>query len=159
MGAPELIAHFRIVEKLGQGGMGVVYRAKDEKLGRDVALKVVRSDAVGDDKARRRLLREARAAAAITHPNVATVYEVGEADGRVFIAMELAHGETLRERMRGRRLGALEATRIARDIARGLARAHEAGVVHRDLKPDNILLLSDVEGDFVKILDFGLAKL
>jgi serine/threonine-protein kinase len=151
----ERIAHFRIDGKLGQGGMGVVYRATDERLRRTVALKVLRPEAIGDDKATMRFLREARAAAAITHPNVATVYEVGEADGVVYIAMELVEGLTLRKRISQRKPGINEALRIARDIARGLARAHEAGVVHRDLKPDNIVVTKD---DEMKILDFGLAK-
>jgi tetratricopeptide (TPR) repeat protein/predicted Ser/Thr protein kinase len=149
------LSHFHIDAKLGSGGMGVVYRATDTKLRREIALKVLPESVAADDERRRRFLREARAAAAVTHNNIATVHEVGEADGYVFIAMELVEGESLRERLRAP-LPHREALRIARQIARGLARAHEKGVVHRDLKPENVMITP--EGD-VKILDFGLAKL
>jgi len=149
------LKQFRVISKLGEGGMGAVYRAMDETLQREVALKVLPESLAGDEERRRRFLREARSAAAVTHPNIATIYEIGEAEGQVFIAMELVLGDTLRERMEpGLTHG--EAVRIAREVARGLARAHEKGVVHRDLKPENVMVTS--EGD-VKILDFGLAKL
>src|SRR3984957_8852782 len=149
------LAHFRIVEKIGEGGMGVVYRATDEKLRREVALKVLPESFAKDEDRRRRFLREARSAAAITHANIATVHDVGEADGHVFIAMELVEGETLRVRIeRGLSIG--DSVRIAKEIARGLARAHEKGIVHRDLKPENVMI---TRHDEVKILDFGLAKL
>ena len=151
----QTIAHFRIEAKLGEGGMGVVYRATDETLRRHVALKVLPESVASSPERRLRFLREARAAAAVTHNNIATVHEVGEADGHVFIAMELIPGETLRDKM-APGLTHVEAVRIAREIARGLARAHENGVVHRDLKPENVMVTPD--GD-VKILDFGLAKL
>jgi tetratricopeptide (TPR) repeat protein len=154
--APERLGQFRIDGRLGEGGMGIVYRAEDEKLGRPVALKVLPRAMGDDDESRRRFLREARAAAAINHPNVATVYEVGEADGRVYIAMELVEGETLRDRMLRAPLTVPETLRVARAVARGLARAHARGVVHRDLKPENVML--DREGE-PKILDFGIAKL
>lgn len=151
------LGQFKILERIGSGGMGTVYRAEDEKLRRVVALKVQRAER--DERRRRRFLREARVAASITHPNVATIHEVGEADGRVFIAMELVHGVTLRAKLlraaRGR-LAIEEALRIARDIARGVARAHALGVAHRDLKPDNVMLLDEDES--IKVLDFGLAK-
>jgi serine/threonine protein kinase/tetratricopeptide (TPR) repeat protein len=150
------LAHFRLVAKLGEGGMGVVYKATDEKLRRTVALKVLPEALASDDGRRRRLLREARAAAAVTHPNIASVYDVGEADGRVFIAMEYVEGETLRDRLRCGALAVPIALGIALQIARGLAKAHQANVVHRDLKPDNVMV---GENDHVKLLDFGLAKL
>jgi DNA-binding CsgD family transcriptional regulator len=147
------IGPFRIVARLGSGGMGVVYRARDERLGRDVALKVIASDAEDDGPSRARFALEARAAAAINHPNVATIYEVGEDDGRVFIAMELVLGITLRERLSAGAMPVAEAVAVARGILHGLARAHDRGVVHRDLKPDNVML-----GETVKLLDFGLAQ-
>jgi len=127
------LGHFLIEAKLGEGGMGVVYRATDEKLRRQVALKVLPDSFANDEDRRRRFLREARSAAAVTHANIATVHEVGEADGHVFIAMELVEGETLRARID---LGMTveEDVRVAKEIARGLGRAHEKAIVHRDLK-------------------------
>lgn len=148
------LGHFRIDAKLGEGGMGIVYRATDETLRREVALKVLPESLAADPERRGRFLREARAAAAVTHNNIATVHEVGEAGGHVFIAMELVEGQTLRDRM-APGLPRVDAMRFAREIARGLARAHEKGIVHRDLKPENVMITPD--GD-VKILDFGLAK-
>jgi len=146
---------YRVVDLLGRGGMGVVYRAVDTRLSREVALKVLPGSVAGDER-RRRFLREARSAAAINHPNVATIYEVGEVDDHVFLAMELVEGETLRVRIAAGALGIDEGARIAREIARGLAPAHAKGIVHRDLKPENVMLTA--LGD-VKVLDFGLAKL
>jgi serine/threonine-protein kinase len=151
---PERLAHFRVVGRLGRGGMGVVYRAEDEKLRRAVALKAL-PDTSRDDERRQRFLREARSAAAVAHPNVAVVYEVDEADGRVYIAMELVEGENLRTRLDRGRLDTASAMDIARQIGRGLAAAHEKGIVHRDLKPENVML---TPGGVVKLLDFGLAK-
>jgi len=153
---PERIAHFRVLGRLGHGGMGVVYRAEDEKLRRQVALKVLPEAVANDEERRTRFLREARSAAAINHPNIATIYEVDETDGRIFIAMELVEGGTLRARLAKGAVTVSEVVRLARGIARGLARAHARGVVHRDLKPDNVMLTEDGEP---KILDFGLAKL
>ena len=150
------LSHFRIIEKIGEGGMGVVYRAEDDQLRRPVALKVLPPELVGDEERRLRFLREARAAAAVTHPNIATVHEIGEADGVVFIAMELVEGRTLTEAIGGRPLPVKEALRIGIEVAEGLAKAHAAHVIHRDLKPDNIIVAPDGR---VKILDFGLAKL
>ncbi|HTR97875.1 MAG TPA: serine/threonine-protein kinase, partial [Candidatus Acidoferrales bacterium] len=150
------IAHYRVEAKLGQGGMGVVYRARDARLGRDVALKVLPASVAADGERRARLLREARSAAAVNHPNIAAVYDVGESEGRVYLAMELVEGATLRERLAAGALPAQQAVRIARGIAAGLARAHEKGIVHRDLKPENVMIGRD---GAVKILDFGLAKL
>ena len=150
------LSHFRILAEIGKGGMGVVYKARDEKLRRDVALKVLPPELVGDEERRARFLREARAAAAINHPNIATIHEVDEADGVIFIAMELVEGKTLRSLIRGRSLHIPDALKIATGIAAGLAEAHKAGVVHRDLKPENIIVR---ENHQPKILDFGLAKL
>ncbi len=153
---PTRIAHFRILGRLGQGGMGIVFRAEDETLGRTVALKVLPPGFEADDERRKRLLREARAAASVSHPNIAAVYEVGEADGHVFIAMEHVEGRTLREMVAGGALAIPTAIHLALQIARGLAKAHAASVVHRDLKPDNVIVGDD---GHVTILDFGLAKL
>ncbi len=114
------LSHYRLVEKIGEGGMGVVWKARDEKLRRDVALKVLPAKLVEDPERRRRLLREARSAAAINHPNIATVHEVDEADGTVFIAMELVEGKTLRSLLGGKPLAIPEALRIATEIAEGL---------------------------------------
>jgi tetratricopeptide (TPR) repeat protein/predicted Ser/Thr protein kinase len=152
----EQLSHFRILEKIGEGGMGVVYKAVDEKLGRNVALKVLQQDAVGDESRRLRFMREARAAAAVTHPHIATIHEIDEADGQIFIAMELVEGQTLDRYLGGRPPGMRDGLRIAIEIAEALARAHKAGVVHRDLKPQNIIVGGD---GHAKVLDFGLAKL
>jgi serine/threonine protein kinase len=157
------LSHFRITAKLGEGGMGVVYRAEDETLRRPVALKVLPPELVANEERRLRFLREARAAAAVTHPNIATVYEVGEAPGEsgqgpdiVFIAMELVEGKPLSALIGGRPLPVKGALRIGTEIAEGLARAHKAKVIHRDLKPVNVVIGED---GHAKILDFGLAKL
>ena len=156
--APEgrSVAHFRILEKLGEGGMGVVYRARDERLQRTVALKLLPPDVARDESRRLRFLREARAAAQVSHPAIAAIHDVGEADGSVFIAMELVEGRTLREHQAGSPLPAEQVVRFATQIAEALERAHAAGVVHRDLKPDNVIVQPDGR---VKLLDFGLAKL
>ncbi len=150
------LGHFRVVARVGVGGMGIVYKAFDERLHRTIALKLLPDEAIREESHRRRFLREARSAAAVSHPNVAAVHDVGEADGHVFLAMEFIEGRTLREEIARGRLDLAECTRIARGIARALAKAHEKGVVHRDLKPDNVMLNEDRE---VKVLDFGLAKL
>jgi serine/threonine protein kinase len=150
------LGHFRIVARLGEGGMGVVYRAIDERLRRPVALKVLPDEAMRDEGRRRRFMREARSAAAVVHSNVAAVHEVDESGGHVYIAMELVEGTSLRQELARTRLAIPETVRIAKGIARALAKAHEKGIVHRDLKPDNVMLNEDRE---VKVLDFGLAKL
>ena len=153
---PTQLAHFRIVGRLGAGGMGIVYRAVDEKLRRSVALKVLPSALEADPARRRRFLREARSAAAITHPNIAAIYEIGEAEGRIFIAMELVEGQSLRSRIARGPLPVAEGVQVARQLLDALASAHDKGVVHCDLKPDNVMI--DARGH-VKVLDFGLAKL
>ncbi|HET9529735.1 MAG TPA: serine/threonine-protein kinase, partial [Blastocatellia bacterium] len=150
------IAHYRIIEPLGAGGMGAVYKAHDEKLDRTVALKLLPPEAVAQEDRRRRFLQEARAASALNHPHILTVYEIGEAGGIPFIVMEYVEGETLRRRIGSRSLSTAEALDFAIQIAEGLAKAHEHGIVHRDLKPENLMISRD---GYVKILDFGLAKL
>ncbi|MFB3140866.1 MAG: serine/threonine-protein kinase, partial [Candidatus Acidiferrales bacterium] len=133
------LSHYRIVEKIGAGGMGEVYRAHDEKLDRDVALKVLPAATLGDDTARARLLREARTASALNHPHICTVHEVGKADGQVYIAMEFVEGKPLSELVRGQGLPVETALRYGSQIADGLGHAHERGVVHRDLKSANVV--------------------
>jgi serine/threonine protein kinase/Tfp pilus assembly protein PilF len=167
-----LRSRYRILEKIGSGGMGVVYRAEDVTLGRTVALKMLPEGSLGRADRRARFLREARAAAALNHPRICTVYEVGEftsdsgaggdpggaawAEGTPFIAMEFVEGRTLRSLLASGPLAVEEALRIARDVADGLACAHAAGIVHRDLKPENIMVGEDGRA---KILDFGIAKI
>ncbi len=151
-----MISHFRIVEKLGQGGMGVVYRAEDIALGRLVALKFLPADDARDPQSLERLRSEARAASSLNHPNICTIYEIGEADRQPFIAMELVEGKTLRELVLSSSLPMRTAIEIAAQVADGLAKAHEASIAHRDLKPENLMVTHD---GLVKILDFGLAKL
>lgn len=151
------ISHYRIVDQLGRGGMGVVYRAQDTRLPRAVALKFFPRDLVGDPEAVKRFEREAHAASALDHPNICTVYEVDEAeDGRTFIAMACYEGGTLKERLAGGPLPLEEIVRIGSQITSGLAEAHRKGIVHRDLKPANIIITND---GVVKIVDFGLALL
>jgi serine/threonine protein kinase len=155
--AGRTLSHFRVQEPLEAGGMGVVYRAEDTRLGRAVALKFLLPHHVLDPSAKQRFLQEAWTAGALDHPNLCTIYEVGESeDGRLFLAMPLYPGETLKARLeRDGALPVAEALAIARQIAQGLACAHAAGIVHRDLKPGNVMLLPD---GTVKILDFGVAK-
>ncbi|MFQ5816993.1 MAG: protein kinase [Terriglobia bacterium] len=152
----QTISHYRITAKLGEGGMGAVYRAEDLKLQRAVALKFLPAELAADPQARQRLLKEARAASRLNHPHIATIYEVGEADRVSFIAMELVSGESLKQVLLHGVLPATQLLDVARQIAEGLHEAHQAGVLHRDIKPGNIML--DAKGR-VKILDFGLAVL
>ena len=152
---PFTLAHFRVVDLIGEGGMGRVYRAEDTNLQREVALKLLPAGVTADKARRRRFLREARTAAGLTHPNIATVFEAGEAEGRVFLAMELVRGRLLREMLRQGPLPVPRAIAVARDIAGALAEAHRARVVHRDLKPENVMITAQ---DTVKLLDFGLAR-
>lgn len=154
--APTQIQHFRIERVLGRGGVGVVYLATDERLGRAVALKVLSDVELSDTVSRERFIREARVAASLRHPNIATIYEVGEASGTPFIAMEFCEGEPLSSRILRQPLTADEFLSVAEQIAAGLAAAHRGNVIHRDIKSANIMLEPDGS---VKILDFGLAKL
>lgn len=154
--AGQVASHFRIADLLGVGGMGIVYRAEDLRLRRTVALKFLHPEYSFDSTAKARFLLEARSVAALDHPNICAVHEVGESDGRAFIAMPCYAGETLRARLaKERTLPPAQAIEIAMQVARGLACAHDAGIVHRDLKPANLLIVPD---GTVKILDFGLAK-
>jgi len=150
------ISHYKILEKIGEGGMGVVYKAKDTKLKRTVALKFLPSQFMQDKQARERFLREAQAAAALDHANICTVHEIDEAEGQTFIAMNYVSGQSLQEKIAHSPLATGEALGIALEIAAGLKEAHARGIIHRDIKPGNILLN---EKGQVKITDFGLAKL
>jgi predicted Ser/Thr protein kinase len=150
------LKHYVVEEALGKGGMGEVYRARDTRLERSVALKVLPAEFTRDEDRKRRFFQEARAASAVTHPAIAQVYDVDEADGVAFIVMELVAGKNVRALIQGRELDLLGALAVGIQAGEGLAKAHEAGIVHRDLKPENIMVTPE---GHAKILDFGLAKL
>src|SRR4051812_1801801 len=150
------LSHYRIVSKLGAGGMGEVYLAQDTKLDRKVALKILPADVASDGNRMERFVREAKSAAALNHPNIAHVYEIGESDGTHYIAMEFIDGVTLREKIHRDGTSLPKLLKYLTQVAEGLTKAHTAGIVHRDLKPDNIMITRD---DYAKVLDFGLAKL
>jgi eukaryotic-like serine/threonine-protein kinase len=155
--AGQTVSHYRVAEKLGGGGMGVVHRAEDVKLRRSVALKFLPADLTGDDEAKRRFIIEAQAASALDHPNICTIYEVDETpDGQLFLAMAYYEGETLKKKIARGPLTIVDALDIAIQIGQGLGKAHAADIVHRDVKPANVLLTTD---GFAKLLDFGVAKL
>ena len=151
-----MLGPYRIAGIIGEGGMGVVYRAKDTRLGRDVAIKVLTHVAIEDQERLQRFEQEARATGILNHPNLLTIYDVGREGGTPYIVSELLEGETLRERLGRGALAPRRAVDAALQIAQGLAAAHEKGVIHRDLKPENIFLTRDGRA---KILDFGIAKL
>jgi len=150
------IQHYQIVETLGRGGMGVVYKARDTHLDRFVAIKVLPPEKVSDPERKRRFAQEAKAASALNHPNIVHIYDVAEADGIQFIAMEYVPGKTLDQIIGRKGLRLSEALKYAIQISDALAQAHAAGIIHRDLKPSNIMM---AENSLVKVLDFGLAKL
>src|SRR2546425_8144821 len=150
------LSHYRVISKIGEGGMGEVYLAQDTKLDRKVALKILPAEIASNQDRMRRFTQEAKAAAALNHPNIAHVYEIDEVDEQHFIAMEFIDGQTLRELIHGRQTDLSKLLRYLQHAAEGLAKAHSAGIVHRDLKPDNIMVSRD---GHAKVLDFGLAKL
>jgi serine/threonine protein kinase len=157
LGTPEHVGRYRIVERVGRGAMGAVYRARDEAMARDVAIKILAADLEDDPELRVRFLREAQAAARLTHPNIITIFDFGEHDGHSFIVMELLQGATLKEYLRGQsRIPLEQKINLMIQLATGLGAAHRASVYHRDIKPGNLFLRTD---GLLKILDFGVARL
>jgi len=156
MNPGQMLAHYRIEARLGAGGMGVVYKALDTHLNRPVAIKVLAAEALADPARRQRFIQEAHAASALDHPNIVTIYDIAEVEGRHFMVMQFVAGKTLRALLTRGRLDCNQALRYGVQIADALAQAHARGIVHRDLKPENLMI---TEQDQVKILDFGLALL
>src|SRR5262249_37370520 len=150
------IAHYRVINKLGAGGMGEVWLAEDTRLGRKVALKMLPEQFTRDEDRVRRFVQEAKAASALNHPNIITIHEIAQTDSRHYIATEFIEGDTLRQKLSHGPLPVDETLEVASQVAGALAAAHKAGVIHRDIKPENVMVRSD---GIVKVLDFGLAKL
>src|SRR5215467_11959987 len=148
------IGHYHVLGHIGRGGMGEVFLAQDTRLGRKVALKLLRTEFTRDEERLRRFQQEARAASALNHPNILTIHDVGEADSQYFIATEYVEGETLRQRIGRSRMSLGQVLDVAAQVAGALTAAHQAGIIHRDIKPENILLRTD---GYVKVVDFGLA--
>jgi serine/threonine protein kinase len=151
-----ILSHYKVLEELSRGGMGIVYRALDVKLDRELALKVLPPELVADPERKRRFVQEAKAAAKLNHPHIGMVFEIDDADGVTFIAMELIEGEKLKDTISKDRLPLSRVLELVTEVAEGMARAHDKGIVHRDLKPANIMVTED---GHAKIIDFGLAKL
>src|SRR6185503_8443583 len=150
------LAHYTIIRKIGAGGMGEVYLAQDKKLDRKVALKILPAEVASNQQRMERFIQEAKAASALNHPNIITIYEIDQSESGHYIAIEFIDGLTLRERVANSRATISEVLDIAIQATSALAEAHQAGIVHRDIKPDNIMIRRD---GIVKVLDFGLAKL
>src|SRR5947207_3187182 len=156
MAPGQMSGNYRIVERKGAGGMGVVYEGFDSRLNRKLAIKALNAEATADPARRQRFLQEAQSASALDHPNIVTIYDVPEIDGQYFIVMQYVEGKTLGELLERGPLRTNDVLRYAVQIADALAQAHARGIVHRDLKPDNVMITPEGQ---VKVLDFGLAKL
>ncbi|MEO6051540.1 MAG: protein kinase, partial [Pyrinomonadaceae bacterium] len=152
----QTLGQYEIIEQIGEGGMGEVYLAKDTRLERKTALKILPGNVAQDEERMQRFVREAKSASALNHPNIITIYEIGETDNTHFIATEYIEGDTLRERLKDSPVDLKSALEIAIQVASALDAAHRTGIVHRDIKPENVMIRPD---GFVKILDFGIAKL